>query len=248
MSKEIRKQINKVKDWKHSLNEGTNSATFYHNSDYDFENFLVQKKDDKLKRNYLFFSNEKNTFIDRKYTYTVQLKFNSDKIFNCFKHINNFGLKYTLNEYENDIKKMFAKNLNYFYNAWLKAGVDSPDEVLEYFINEDGDGNDKIELLFYFLTKWNDSWVIIETDMFLTYIETKGFTGFVTQEEGLLNLALKDDFNAVIIKKEEMWPMLNERVNEKKPTDIFGHKLNVLLDMIDNQVDNPKQFIKNKIK
>jgi hypothetical protein len=36
-------------------------------------------------------------------------------------------------------------------------------------------------------------------------------------------------------------------VNESKDVDVFGHKLSVLLDMIDDQVDNPKQFIKNKI-
>lgn len=100
---------------------------------------------------------------------------------------------------------MFTKNLDYFYEEWIRVGVDSPDEVLEYFINEGGDENDKVGLLFYFLTKWSDSWVIIETDMFLNYIESKGYTGFVTQEEGLLNLGLKDDFNAVIIKKEDMW-------------------------------------------
>ena len=37
-------------------------------------------------------------------------------------------------------------------------------------------------------------------------------------------------------------------VNESKDVDVFGHKLSVLLDMIDDQVDNPKQFIKNKVK
>jgi len=36
-------------------------------------------------------------------------------------------------------------------------------------------------------------------------------------------------------------------VNESKDVDVFGHKLSVLLDMIDDQVDKPKQFIKNKI-
>jgi len=36
-------------------------------------------------------------------------------------------------------------------------------------------------------------------------------------------------------------------LNESKDVDIFGHKLSVLLDMIDGQVDKPKQIIKNKI-
>jgi len=35
---------------------------------------------------------------------------------------------------------------------------------------------------------------------------------------------------------------------ENKQTDIFGHKLEVLLDMIEDQVDNPRQAIKYKIK
>ncbi len=39
----------------------------------------------------------------------------------------------------------------------------------------------------------------------------------------------------------------NQYVNESKDADVFGHKLSVLLDMIDDQVDEPKQFIKNKI-
>ena len=38
-----------------------------------------------------------------------------------------------------------------------------------------------------------------------------------------------------------------EFVNESKDVDVFGHKLSVLLDMIDDQVDEPKKFIKNKI-
>ena len=29
--------------------------------------------------------------------------------------------------------------------------------------------------------------------------------------------------------------------------DVFGHKLSVLLDMIDDQIDEPEEFIKNKI-
>lgn len=189
------------KNYKQFVNENDNTSIFYHNSDSDFEKFLAQKKDDKLKRNYLFFSNETNTFVERKYTYTVQLNFNSNKIFNCYKYVNDFGLKYTLSRYENDIKKMFTENLDYFYEEWIRVGVDSPNEVLEYFINEGGDQNDKVGLLFYFLTKWNDSWAIIETDLFLNFIESKGFIGFVTQEEGLINLALKDDFSAAIIKK-----------------------------------------------
>jgi hypothetical protein len=36
-------------------------------------------------------------------------------------------------------------------------------------------------------------------------------------------------------------------VNESKDVDVFGHKLSDLLDMIDDRVDKPKQFIKNKI-
>lgn len=41
---------------------------------------------------------------------------------------------------------------------------------------------------------------------------------------------------------------IREFLNENKQTDIFGHKLEVLLDMIKNEVDDPKEFIKSKIK
>lgn len=41
---------------------------------------------------------------------------------------------------------------------------------------------------------------------------------------------------------------IREYLNEHNDTEIFGHKLSVLLDMIDDQVDNSKVFIKNKIK
>ncbi len=71
---------------------------FYHNSDYDIESFKPQLRNRK-KNSYLFFSNEPNTFIDRKYTYEVKLKFNPNKIFNTFKHINDYGIKYTLEEF-----------------------------------------------------------------------------------------------------------------------------------------------------
>jgi hypothetical protein len=40
---------------------------------------------------------------------------------------------------------------------------------------------------------------------------------------------------------------IREYLNESKDVDVFGHKLSVLLDMIDNQVEKPKQFIKYKI-
>lgn len=40
----MREQIDKVKNWKQPLNESVNSVVFYHNSDYDFEKFLTQKK------------------------------------------------------------------------------------------------------------------------------------------------------------------------------------------------------------
>jgi hypothetical protein len=39
-----------------------------------------------------------------------------------------------------------------------------------------------------------------------------------------------------------------QSLNENKQTNIFGHELEDLLDMIDDQVDNPRQFIKYKTK
>jgi hypothetical protein len=40
---------------------------------------------------------------------------------------------------------------------------------------------------------------------------------------------------------------IRELLMEDKDVDVFGHKLSVLLHMIDDQVDKPKQVIKNKI-
>lgn len=195
---------------------------FYHNSDYDFNSFNAQIKKDK-RTNYLFFSNEPNTFIDRKYTYKVKLQFDPNKIFNTYKYINDYGLKYTLEDYKDEVLDLFEDNLDYFLDEWTRAGVDSINEVMEYYIDIGGDEDDMVGLLYYFLTKWNDSWAIIETDKFLDFIESKGFNGFVTQEEGLTNIACKDFKSIEIIGKKEMWSDEGEGVkslkenNDKKP-------------------------------
>ena len=178
---------------------------FYHNSDNDIDTFKPQLKDDRIKRKYLFFSNEPNTFIDRKYTYKVELEFNPDKIFNPFKHINKYGLKYNLIDYKDEVLDLFDKHTEYFINEWDKTGVDSVNEVLEYYVDEGNDEDDLVGLLYYFLSKWNDSWALIETDLFLKFLESKGFNGFVTQEEGLINIACYDYISIKILDKSNMW-------------------------------------------
>jgi hypothetical protein len=206
------------------LREQTESGggIFYHNSDYDFNSFNTQIKKDK-KTNYLFFSNEPNTFIDRKYTYKVKLQFDPNKIFNTFEHINDYGIKYTLENYKDEVLELFEDNLSYFLNEWEKTGVDSINEVMEYYIDAGGDEDDMVGLLYYFLTKFNDSWAIIETNKFLDFIESKGFNGFVTHEEGLINIACKDFKSIEIIGKKEMWSddgegvkSLKEDINKKQ--------------------------------
>ena len=177
---------------------------FYHNSDYDIELFKPQLRNRK-KHSYLFFSNEPNTFIDRKYTYEVKLKFDPNRIFNTFKHINDYGIKYTLEEYKDEVLDLFENNVDYFIDEWNRTGVDSVEQVMEYFINEGGDEDDMVGLLYYFITKWNDSWAVIETDKFLDFIESKGYYGFVTLEEGLTNIACNDFESIEIINKRNMW-------------------------------------------
>ena len=54
---------------------------------------------------------------------------------------------------------------------------------------------------------------------------------------------MSEDIRKMIDKVKDF----KQFVNESKDVDVFGHKLSVLLDMIDDQVDKPKQFIKNKI-
>ena len=83
---------------------------FYHNSDYNIDLFKPQLRNRK-KNSYLFFSNEPNTFIDRKYTYEVKLKFDPNRIFNTFKHINDYGIKYTLDEYKDEVLNLFENNV-----------------------------------------------------------------------------------------------------------------------------------------
>ena len=177
---------------------------FYHNSDYDIESFKPQLRNRK-KSSYLFFSNEPNTFIDRKYTYEVKLKFNPNKIFNSFKFINDYGIKYTLEEHKDEVLDLFENNVDYFIDEWNRMGVDSVNEVMEYFINEGGEDGDMVGLLYYFITKWNDSWAVIETDKFLEFIESKGYYGFVTLEEGLTNIACNDFESIEIMSKRNMW-------------------------------------------
>ena len=202
---------------KRILREQTESGggIFYHNSDYDFNSFNTQIKKDK-RTNYLFFSNEPNTFIDRKYTYKVKLQFDPNKIFNTFKHINVYGIKYTLEDYKDEVLELFEDNLSYFLNEWEKTGVDSINEVMEYYIDGGGDEDDMVGLLYYFLTKFNDSWAILETDKFLDFIESKGFNGFVTHEEGLINIACKDFKSIEILGKKEMWSDDGEGVKSLK--------------------------------
>lgn len=177
---------------------------FYHNSDYDIESFKPQLRNRK-KSSYLFFSNEPNTFIDRKYTYEVKLKFNPNRIFNSFKFINDYGIKYTLEEYKDEVLDLFENNVDYFIDEWNKTGVDSVNEVMEYFIDEGGEDGDMVGLLYYFISNWNDSWAVIETDKFLDFIESKGYYGFVTLEEGLTNIACNDFESIEIMSKRNMW-------------------------------------------
>ena len=178
---------------------------FYHNSDYNIDLFKPQLRNRK-KNSYLFFSNEPNTFIDRKYTYEVKLKFDPNRIFNTFKHINDYGIKYTLEEYKDEVLDLFENNVDYFIDEWNRTGVDSVEEVMEYFVSDkNGDEDDMVGLLYYFITKWNDSWAVIETDKFLDFIESKGYYGFVTLEEGLTNIACNDFESIEIINKRNMW-------------------------------------------
>ena len=46
---------------------------------------------------------------------------------------------------------------------------------------------------------------------------------------------------------EDIRKMIDKVKNFKQDVDVFGHKLSVLLDMIDDQVNEPKKFIKYKI-
>ena len=196
--------ISNIKKFNQFINESnSNKYIFYHTTDSDIESFTAQLKDNKLKRHYLFFSIEPNAFMKGKFVYTIELDFNPSKIFNTFEFITDCGIRCNINDY--DIKKLLENNLDYFYDIWENGGVDSPMDLLDYYISDGGDENDKIGLLYYFITKCNDSWIILETDIFLKFIESKGFEGFVTVEEGLLCLALKKYNSIKIINKQKTY-------------------------------------------
>ena len=100
---------------------------------------------------------------------------------------------------------LFENNVDYFIDEWNRTGVDSVEEVMEYFVTDkNGYEYDMVGLLYYFITKWNDSWAVIETDKFLDFIESKGYYGFVTLEEGLTNIACNDFESIEIINKRNM--------------------------------------------
>jgi len=189
------------------LNENSNTNNiFYHISKKDFDVFSKQLRNNIKVSEYLFFSEEINGFITGDYLYTVELDFNPKKIFNSFKFSenNNYGIEFTLEKYIDDVKELFKNNLEYFYNEWIQYNVDSPENVLEYFTSIGGDENDKVGLLYYFLTEWNDSFAIIESNKFLEFLETKGFDGFITMEEGIFNIALRYYNEIKILKKEKI--------------------------------------------
>lgn len=179
------------------LFESFNSSIFYHNSDRnDIIRFEKSSNSHTKVSNYAFFSSEPNSFISFKgdnFEYKVSIDIDYNKIFNIFedKNINGTIINSCFSKYKDEIINLLENNLDYFYKVWIDVRVDSPEEVSEYY----DDNISKLDLLINFLTEWHDSWCILETDLFLNFIESKNFIGFLTIEEGITNLALNYKYN-----------------------------------------------------
>ena len=179
------------------LFESFNSNIFYHNSNRnDIIKFEKINNSNTKMSNYAFFSSEPNGFISFKgdnFEYKVSIDIDYNKIFNIYKdkNINGNIINSCFNKYENEIIDLLENNLDYFYKNWNDSNTDNPESVSEYYETY----LSKLDLLIKFLTEWNDSWCILETDLFLNFIESKNYIGFLTIEEGIINLALNYKFN-----------------------------------------------------
>lgn len=187
-------------------NSNGNCTIFYHVSNIDNIQEFKPTRNTKKSHKYIFFSTDIDSLIiDEEFTYEVNLDCDIKKIFNVYNFITKSdklkGIENNFNKHKEEIIKLLNDNIDYFYNEWEKVGVDNPDEVSQNYDEE----LSKLDLLVLFLTEWNDSWVILETDKFIDFIESKGYMGFITMEEGKINIAIKDPNCIKIIKKYKTW-------------------------------------------
>lgn len=200
--------------WESYVGSLKHKAIVYHRSNYNlaiddggYDTFKSREGDLKV-LDYKFFSvGEESRDIfggGRKYEYMVELEYNPNNIFSPHPNIKGLKVNYIFDneKIKEDFLKFLNDNLEYFYNTDY-LGNDNPNdkEVEEAFERQEGgDRNDKFGLLVHYIRYWNDSWILMENNLFLEYIESKGFDGFTTMEQGFSHIAVKNNFNARIIK------------------------------------------------
>lgn len=174
------------------------SKKFYHVS--NDPNLFFKKDSNNNYGGYLFFSSERQFFKKAKYLYEVKLNLETKDVFNIYSFLDNFEDSYIKNK--DLIDKTLKDNLDYFYNAWIKSGVDSPEEVHYEWSENNKSKLNKFQTLLYFIRDWNDSWAIIETEIFRNLIEKLNYNSFTTYEEGIMCIATKDISKIEIINKK----------------------------------------------
>jgi hypothetical protein len=190
-----------------------NCHIFYHQTDDPNLNFI--KGGGGHYDGYIFFSTQPQSFLVREYSYEITLHINKDDIFCIYPKKSIITDQYgkasdvifnsIYDKHKKEINELLSDNLDYFYEMWIRSGTDAPTDV-QYLWNEKNNldpdyTSDPLELLTWFTTEWNDSWCILETALFINFIESKGYKGFLTIEEGIINIAIKDIDRIEIIKK-----------------------------------------------
>jgi len=177
-----------------------NQITLYHQSDNpNLEIGNLQRNKKTL--GYFFLSTEHQSFIEREYTYSLSIDLKNEDIFNIFPDEYYYGIDLKIDNYldndsnKEDVIKLLEDNIEYFYKIWIDSGTDDAEDATGVFEEKFNRVPEKLELLYWFLTTWNDSWRIIESDIFLNYIESKGFKGFTTVEEGILSVGINNRYH-----------------------------------------------------
>lgn len=176
-------------------NNTLSDRVFFHQSDNPDLKF--KKEYNGYYHGYIFFSYDKQYFIEREWTYEVYLNIEKSDIFNINKYVGKKeGLEDSFSKHSDRIINFLKSNLDYLYDVWKNKGEEDP-ESIQYYWNEkkglsDDNITDKLELLLWFLREWVYSWCILEDKKFLDFIEILGYKGFATQEEDIVNIAIKD--------------------------------------------------------
>lgn len=163
---------------------------------------------------YTFFSFEEQGFLQREYTYRVKIKLAPNEIFVIYSQdilnaINkNVPIQSSFPSMENEIRKLVSENNEYLLKVWKESNTDNKESVSELYKEKFNKIPSDDEILMWFLTTWNDSWCLLESDLLIDFIESRGFKSFVTIEDGQLNVAVNNKDSSIfeIISNNPNYP------------------------------------------